>query len=283
MQITKISNGVKKYLFFKKVKSSAGFTLPGLILSIAILGVLAAGVFVVINPAKRIGQANDTRRWEDITAIARAIELYGIDNGSIPSEFSTSTVKTDKKVALCDTSSTVTCGSDTYGCMVVSDTEFIGKYLPSLPIAPGKASTADTGYYITRKAGDIMAVGSCSKYGSDNIEIIAKAALPAYSVVCGDGKQQGPEACDDGNTTSEGCGNGVVESAGTYCNKWCSTIITINTNEMCDSTFDDECYDYVAHEYYFSSDYVYRDANCSGHSLCDVTCEECVSYCMPPM
>ena len=59
---------MKKLIFNKK-----GFTLIELIIVVAIIALLAAATFVAVNPAKRIGEANDAQRWSDITAIAYVI------------------------------------------------------------------------------------------------------------------------------------------------------------------------------------------------------------------
>ena len=49
---------MKKLIFSKK-----GFTLIELIIVVAIIALLAAATFVAVNPAKRIGEANDAQRW----------------------------------------------------------------------------------------------------------------------------------------------------------------------------------------------------------------------------
>lgn len=59
-----------------------GFTLIELIVVIAVLGVLAAGVFAAINPVKRINQAKDTRIKTDIGQISRAMQAYFTSTGT---------------------------------------------------------------------------------------------------------------------------------------------------------------------------------------------------------
>ncbi|MBP9802000.1 type II secretion system protein [Patescibacteria group bacterium] len=73
----------KQHIFYQ-----SGFTLIELIIVIAVIALLAASVFVAVDPAKRIGQAQDAQRWSDVTAIAEAIQLYKADHGG---EFPTST------------------------------------------------------------------------------------------------------------------------------------------------------------------------------------------------
>ena len=57
-----------------------GFTLIELIIVVAIIALLAAATFVAVNPAKRIGEAQDAQRWSDVTAIADAYMKYAVDN-----------------------------------------------------------------------------------------------------------------------------------------------------------------------------------------------------------
>ena len=63
----------------KRFKQS-GFTLIELIIVIAIIALLAAATFVAVNPAKRIGDANNAQRWSDVTAVADAWMKYVVDN-----------------------------------------------------------------------------------------------------------------------------------------------------------------------------------------------------------
>ena len=51
-----------------------------------VLAVLAGGVILAINPAKRIHQANDTRIQNDIGQIATALQAYYTENQSYPSD-----------------------------------------------------------------------------------------------------------------------------------------------------------------------------------------------------
>lgn len=209
-----------------------GFTMVNLIILIGVLLVLAASTFYLLNPARRIGKANDARRLTDVHALVDALELYTIDNAQVPTDFSTSTISVGQKFVLCSASSALSCAGTSAGCLVIDDADFLGKYLEELPVDPLKTSTADTGYYITRKVNNVIAFGACTVY-DDVIEIVAKAAFPTLSAVCGNGFTDAGEICDDGNTTTETstCGNGTTES-GTYCNSDCTATVVLD--EACD-------------------------------------------------
>lgn len=53
-----------------------GFTLIELLIVIGILGVLAAAVVVVLNPAELLKQARDAQRLQDFASINSALSLY---------------------------------------------------------------------------------------------------------------------------------------------------------------------------------------------------------------
>lgn len=150
-------------------KSNHGFTLLSLVVTVTIVVILAAAVYVWIDPVARIGAAKNTKRRNDVLGIASALTDYMKDNkGALPLLGGVGT--TTKKV-LCSTNTSLTCGSDTDGCLIIdSDTNFTTKYLLELPIDPDKTTQADTGYYLQKSSTtDLLIVGSCDTYGSSTI------------------------------------------------------------------------------------------------------------------
>lgn len=72
-----------------KLFSSKGFTLIELLIVIAILGILAAGILVAIDPVDKISQANDAKVQNDVSGIGRASEAYAVThNGFYPASLS---------------------------------------------------------------------------------------------------------------------------------------------------------------------------------------------------
>ena len=59
-----------------------GFTLIELLIVIGILGVLAAAVVVVLNPAEILKQARDAQRLQDFASINSALALYAVSVAS---------------------------------------------------------------------------------------------------------------------------------------------------------------------------------------------------------
>ena len=67
-------------------RNSLGFTLIELLIVISILGVLAAGILVAIDPVDKINAANDAKVQNDVSAMGRASEAYAVvHNGIYPS------------------------------------------------------------------------------------------------------------------------------------------------------------------------------------------------------
>lgn len=59
-----------------KRKRYSGFTLIELLIVIAILGILAVVVLVIMNPGEKQAQARDTGRISSVTQIGRSIQAY---------------------------------------------------------------------------------------------------------------------------------------------------------------------------------------------------------------
>ena len=66
------------------MKLKSGFTLVELLVVIGVLGVLAAGLLVAINPAAMLARGRDSQRRADLRNIQEALERYSIDNGGYP-------------------------------------------------------------------------------------------------------------------------------------------------------------------------------------------------------
>jgi len=259
-----------------------GFTLIELIIAVGIIALLAAISVVAINPAKRIGQSNDSQRWADLTAISKAVELYTADNGTLPSDFAVTNIAQGEKLVLCSSAASLTCDGQTEACLVVNDTDFLGSYLPDLPIDPDKSTITDTGYYVTRGGGDNLMLGACDSYSSTNIELNAQVAMNPLVAVCGDGDVEGGEVCDDGNNFNEGCGNATLETAGSYCNYNCTAVISITVDEVCDSDFSNICFDNFSHQDLYSGSYVH-DSSCNKFTdSCNGSCSYCSVGCSSP-
>jgi prepilin-type N-terminal cleavage/methylation domain-containing protein len=105
------------------VNRQKGFTLIELLVVIAILAVLLAIVLIAINPARQFGQANDTKRKSDTTAILDAIDQYSSSNaGNLPTDITNMA-----------TSSAQTLNSTNFPTIC---TQLVTTYISALPVDP---------------------------------------------------------------------------------------------------------------------------------------------------
>ncbi len=159
-----------------------GFTLVELIIVVAIIALLAAATFVAVNPAKRIGEAQNSQRWSDITSIADAYITYMADNSGV--DHTNVTVGTCYEIdeaggtngagdANCVASSTC---AGAVGASNDLDLEFLvtGGYIGRIPYDPSsRDGTTTTGYYFNRLSNGILEVGTCTTYNAvTNIKVI---------------------------------------------------------------------------------------------------------------
>lgn len=153
-----------KTAFFRR-----GFTLVELLIVVAILSILVLVTAISINVPKRLTDANDLRRRQDIEKILQAVHLYIIDNkGGIPSGLS----DTEQQIG----TSVSGCVNLNRGCGVVQNACYdLGSLLPdyfnSPPFDPSKGSNSKTYYSIVMNSKKIITVRACGAEGTDEISV----------------------------------------------------------------------------------------------------------------
>lgn len=158
-------------------KQKKGFTLIELLIVIGIIAILAAIIYVAVDPAKRLGEARNAERWSSVNAILNGYMKFVVDrSGNEPVSLSAGTTYM------------IGTGGDSSGCgsasamadLAIGDDPapagiggLVDVYLANMPVDPNEetATTAKTYYWISKSASGRIAVGSCSEELSVDIEV----------------------------------------------------------------------------------------------------------------
>ena len=68
----------------KKLQANSGFTLVELLVVIAVLGVLAAGVLVAINPVEQLSRGRDSAKKTAVAELGRGLLAYQTSQNQLP-------------------------------------------------------------------------------------------------------------------------------------------------------------------------------------------------------
>ncbi|MFH1444666.1 MAG: type II secretion system protein [Candidatus Peregrinibacteria bacterium] len=152
------------------MKKRSGFTLIELIVTIAILAILAVIIFVALDPAMRIHQSRNARRWSDVTAIIKAVKTYETDTGGLPTSIDTDADSVQVIGESLGNCTSVVCTGQTVAnsnCAIDDFDTALRAYLNKPPTDPQNGTDNDTRYYINRDAYGIITVGACDVEGED--------------------------------------------------------------------------------------------------------------------
>lgn len=151
-------------------KKSKGFTLIELLIVIAIIIILAAIVFVALNPLQRFQQARNARRWADITAVLNAVKIDQIDNGGAYMAAITALTDGDyHEIGTCASGASCTGQVVEVSCVDLAGLVTDG-YLGILPTDPQGGTAAQSGYYLMKSATGIITVGACEAEAGETIK-----------------------------------------------------------------------------------------------------------------
>jgi len=150
-----------------------GFTLIELLIVIAIIAILAAVVFVALDPLTRFQESRDATRWSDVSSILDASKVDQVDNGgSYVAAISGLTAGSYYQVGTVGTGCDSGCTAQTTLGACADLTALVTEgYLGSVPMDPSTGLATITDYYIMRAATGILTVGVCDPEGGSAIEI----------------------------------------------------------------------------------------------------------------
>jgi len=157
-----------------------GFTLIEILLVVAILSVLLVVVFAALNPAQRLAETRNARRWNDVNQILTAVHECLVDEDGLLA--SCDLVDDDTVKEIVNTGITTGCNA-VAGCGVaatgdcadletrlVNATSPDSPYLGSLPTDPGGVTTDHTEYTVHVNNG-IVTIAACSDELSEVIQV----------------------------------------------------------------------------------------------------------------
>jgi len=169
----------------RTLEDRKGFTLIELLIVIGVLGILAGIILVAVDPAKRLRQARDARRFSEVNGLLNAILNYTVDNkGTLPGGLGSAATGTAYILGTSTNTCDVGClassiGSSTSTCINFS-TDLVDEYIAELPVDPLGTHATDTsivydadrtGYYVTRSSNGRVEIGSCNPEIEGNIKI----------------------------------------------------------------------------------------------------------------
>lgn len=151
----------------KKIKK--GFTLIEILLVVAILSILLVVVFAALNPATRLSETRDARRWNDVNQILTAMHEHIVDNdGTVCPWDSGCADQAAVELGSCAAGAATAACPNASDCLDVS-AELAGSYLASMPVDPEGTAT-NTGYELTASGG-IVTIVACNDEGTGSTAI----------------------------------------------------------------------------------------------------------------
>jgi len=158
-----------------------GFTLLEILLVVAAVGLLAAIVFVAINPSEQLGKVRDTERQSEVDTLHDAIRQYNIDNSEWPDEIASMSANSAKEICAD--------GVSDEACINLTD-DLTPEYIADVPSGPRTEGTG-SGYVVSKQNTRVRVAarnveerseGIAAGYSSNSLLDAHPFATLAYSV-----------------------------------------------------------------------------------------------------
>ena len=163
--------------------NNKGFTLIELLIVMAIISIIAAVVFVALDPLTRFRDSRDAARWTDASALVSAIKIDQVDNGgqymnAIRNMASSTVYMIVDGTAPADcTIGNTFCGIDVAAaanCVDLSELVTQG-YLGKIPVSPngeGNWNNKLTGYTVEKSPTGNLTVRACEAENATEIKVV---------------------------------------------------------------------------------------------------------------
>jgi prepilin-type N-terminal cleavage/methylation domain-containing protein len=146
----------------RNIKS--GFTLIELLVVLAIISILMVVVFAALNPAVRLRDSRNARRWSNVNELLTAIHECLVDNNGIASSCGLADDGSVRQVGTCTSGGATNCPGADAACESDIEAAPMTSYIAFPPIDP-MGSAATTGYSIKVSSG-IVTVSACLAEGT---------------------------------------------------------------------------------------------------------------------
>ena len=150
-----------------------GFTLIELLIVVAVIAILAAAVFVALDPIQRFEESRDSARWSDVSNVASAIGVDQVDNGgSYLASIAALTAGTAYQIGTAATGCDSGCTAQTTNAVCVDLAGLVTEgYIGSVPQDPSTGTATETDYYLIRNAAGTVEVGACDPEAATAISV----------------------------------------------------------------------------------------------------------------
>lgn len=170
--------------------SKKGFTLIELLIVIAIIAILALGLFIALNPAQRFADARDATRNTHAVTIADAIKLNEVDaKGALIESLNADAGLVDDAVYMIGTEADANCEAADLVDLTCPDapaalngncvdlTELVTEgHIGQIPVSPtnqtGAWDAGHTGYVLQKSAQGAFTITACESENSDPISVV---------------------------------------------------------------------------------------------------------------
>ena len=149
-----------------EMRNVSGFTLIELIIVIAIIAILAAAIFVAIDPARRLHESRNATRSNDVATILEAIKTYQADHeGTHYSTVAATATGLYYQIGTAVSGCGRVCGSVYTEGECVNLTSIGDNYLAVIPKDQNDGTAEETGYALKKGVSGSITVIACDPEG----------------------------------------------------------------------------------------------------------------------